>query len=361
MKRRQLVSLLGGAALPSFSALPAYAGPADGCDAPLSRDDGWRVAAIDDDKLVDRAALCKMGDRLAASSEANIHAVLVARGGTLVYERYFKGSDEVPDIFSGRRVENVTFDADTLHNVKSVSKSVVSLTVGIALDRDLIRSVDEPIFSFFPELADLRTPEKDRLLLRHALTMTMGLQWVEATPDTGDENNDESRMHRAADPCRYVLGLPTTAPAGQEFFYNTGALTLSRRSSVRPPDAPSTNWREQLCSSLWALPARSGAGSRAIPTQEGDCACDRATWPRSASLSSRAVGGTAARSFQGNGSRRRRHRRSRRSLTDSTGAMDISGGSPATGSTGGKSTALRRRVEVASTFASSRNSISSSW
>jgi CubicO group peptidase (beta-lactamase class C family) len=33
-------------------------------------------------------------------------------------------------------------------------------------------------------------------------------------------------MHMAPDPCRYVLGLPVTAPAGQDFFYNTGALTL---------------------------------------------------------------------------------------------------------------------------------------
>jgi CubicO group peptidase (beta-lactamase class C family) len=238
MKRRQVVSLLG-VALPPFAALAARAAPADGCGITLSRDDGWRVAAIEDEKVVDRTSLCEMGDRL-ASSGANIHAVLVARHGKLVYERYFKGSDQIPGIFYGKRVESVTFVADTLHNMKSVSKSVVSLTVGIALDRGLIRSVDEPIFSFFPELADLRTPEKDRLLLRHALTMTMGLAWVEATPDTGDENNDEARMRRAADPCRYVLGLPMTAPAGQEFFYNTGALALVaaivRKATGRPLD-----------------------------------------------------------------------------------------------------------------------------
>src|SRR5690349_5885253 len=238
MKRRQLVSLLG-VALPSFAVQCPRAGPTDGCGVPLSRDDGWLVPAAAD-KLVDHASLCQMGDRLAASGEANIHAVLVARNGMLVYERYFKGPDELPGIFYGKRVEEVTVDADTLHNMKSVSKSVASLTVGIALDCGLIRSVDEPIFSFFPELADLRTPEKDRLLLRHALTMTMGLQWIEATPDTGDENNDEARMHRAADPCRYVLGLPTTAPAGEEFFYNTGALTLVsaivRKATGRPLD-----------------------------------------------------------------------------------------------------------------------------
>ena len=151
--------------------------------------------------------------------------MLVARSGQLVFERYFSGLDEVPGLFFGSRVKDVVFDADTLHDVKSVSKSVVSLAIGIAIDQGLIRSVNEPIFSFFPEYADLRSPEKDRLQLVHVLTMTMGLEWVEASPATG-ENNDETRMRRAADPCRYVLGLTSTSPPGQEFFYNTGALAL---------------------------------------------------------------------------------------------------------------------------------------
>jgi CubicO group peptidase (beta-lactamase class C family) len=221
MRRRHLVSLLGGAALPSLTALPAYADPPDGCGVPVARDDGWPVASADDDRLIDRGALCRMADWLAASGTANVHAVLVARGGKLVFERYFSGPDEIQN----RRVRNVTFDADTLHDMKSVSKSVASLVLGIAIDRGLIGSVNEPIFSFFPELSDLRSPEKDRIQLVHVLTMSMGLQWVEATPDTGDDN-DEARMHRAPDPCRYVLGLAVAAPVGQEFFYNTGALTL---------------------------------------------------------------------------------------------------------------------------------------
>jgi CubicO group peptidase (beta-lactamase class C family) len=73
----------------------------------------------------------------------------------------------------------------------------------------------------------------------HALTMTMGLKWVEAIPSNEDDN-DEVRMHMASDPCRYVLGLPATAPAGQDYFYNTGALTLVsaivRKATGRPLD-----------------------------------------------------------------------------------------------------------------------------
>ena len=238
MRRRQFIALFAGATLAPLSASREYADPPDGCGIPVVRDDGWPVASVNDDQLIDRAALCRMADRL--SSTANVHAILVARGGKLVFERYFRGSDEIPGRIYGRRVEDVTFDAETLHDMKSVSKSVASLTLGIAIDRGLIRSVNEPILNFFPELSNLRSPETERIQLLHALTMSMGLKWVEATPATGDYNNDEARMHMAWDPCRYVLSLAVTAPAGQEFFYNTGALTLVsviiRKATGRPLD-----------------------------------------------------------------------------------------------------------------------------
>jgi CubicO group peptidase (beta-lactamase class C family) len=188
LRRRQVVSLLGGAALPSLAALPVYAVASETCVVPIARDDGWPVAAVNDDRLVDRGALCAVADRLAASS--NVHAVLVARAGKLAFERYFRGTEEI----HSRRVGSVAFDADTLHDVKSVSKSVASLAFGIAMDRGLIGSIDQPIFSFFPELSDLRSAEKD--------------------------------ANRARDPCRFVLGLAVTDPAGHRFFYNTGALAL---------------------------------------------------------------------------------------------------------------------------------------
>jgi CubicO group peptidase (beta-lactamase class C family) len=170
----------------------------------------------------DPGELDAVADRLVASG-ANVHSLLIARGGKVVFERYFSGGyDQIQE----RRVKSATFDENTLHDMKSVSKSVASLAIGIAIDRGLIKGVDQPLFDFFPELADLRTPEKDRLRLVHALTMTAGLRWIEATPQTGDDDNDEARMHRSHDQCRYVLGLPVTAPPGQEFFYNTGTLQL---------------------------------------------------------------------------------------------------------------------------------------
>ncbi len=238
LKRRELLSLLGGAALSPFAASLLHAEPSDRCGIPLERNDGLPLAAADEDKLIDRAALCRMADRLASST--NIHSVLVMRGGRLVFERYLRGDDEVPGHVFGRRVVNIAFAADTLHDIKSATKSITSLAFGIALDRGLIGRLNQPIFDFFPELSDLRTPEKDKMLLSNVLTMSMGLKWEEATPETGNFHNDERRMYTTWDPCRYVLGLPVTAPAGEVFFYNSGALMLLsevlRKATKQPLD-----------------------------------------------------------------------------------------------------------------------------
>ena len=58
------------------------------------------------------------------------------------------------------------------------------MLVGIATDRKLIKGVDAPLFDYFPEYADLRTPERNGILRRHLLTMSAALEWDQDCPFT---------------------------------------------------------------------------------------------------------------------------------------------------------------------------------
>src|ERR1700730_12762212 len=145
--------------------------------------DGWPVSPPAQQGL-DPQLICSIGPVLAKATEADPHGVVVIRHGVLVYEAYFTGED----MRGWTPLGVVPHDASTLHNIESITKGVVALLVGIAFDRGWLKDLDASIVSFFPEYADLRTPEKDRITLRHLLSMTSGLRWNEDNYDDGDKS-----------------------------------------------------------------------------------------------------------------------------------------------------------------------------
>ena len=150
-----------------------------------------------------------------------MHSIVVARNGKLVYEIYRTGYDQK----WGTRLGTVSYKADMPHDVRSISKSVVSLLFGIALDRGLITSIDDPVHIYFPDYAVLRTPEKDHILLRHLLTMRSGLEWNE-NRSYDDPRNSEIMMTGSTDPYRFVLKQPVRAEAGKVWNYSGGSTQL---------------------------------------------------------------------------------------------------------------------------------------
>ena len=199
--------------------LAASAEPAS-CVGPAEIADGWRTATP---KAVgiDGARLCAMTGWLDNFRPGNIHSVLVARHGALTFEHYRKGNDEiwnqiVPDAEHGPTIK---------HDIRSASKSIISLLFGIAVDRKLIAGIDEPVLNHFPEYADLRTPEKARISLRHLLTMSSGLEWDENLPYT-DPNNSEMAMLRSGDRLRFALQPRVLVTAGSEWNYSGGCTEL---------------------------------------------------------------------------------------------------------------------------------------
>jgi CubicO group peptidase (beta-lactamase class C family) len=189
------------------------------CGGPASIGDGW-PAATPESVGLDGERLCGIAARL-KETQANVHAVVIVRHGKLVFEQYFPGYDEPWGMGEGRH----DFDATTKHDMRSASKSVVSLLVGIAIDRELIKSADEPVVKFFPDYSALKTADWDNITLRHLLTMSSGMQWDENRA-WKDPQNDEPHLGNEADPFRYVLSKPIAAPPDIVWNYNGGGTDL---------------------------------------------------------------------------------------------------------------------------------------
>jgi len=183
-------------------------------------DDGWVVASPREVGL-DATKLSELDRFLRQWPRHNVHAVTIARRGKLVFERYFRGRERRWMEWSGV----VEFSPARKHDIRSISKSVTSLLVGMAVSEDKFPPLDSPVIDYFPEYADLRTTEKGRITFRHLLTMSHGLRWDESRSWKSRDNN-ERRLLEAKDPCRYVLEQPVALPPGTAFNYCGGATTI---------------------------------------------------------------------------------------------------------------------------------------
>src|SRR3982751_1132569 len=111
-----------------------------------------------------------------AAAEADLHSVLVWRTGSLLVEHYRRSKDRpVGDWFT----REVTFGPDVLHDLRSISKSVVALLIGQAVARGEI-DIDAPVLDFYPALAGLRRDGREAIRISHLLDMASGLAWTEA-------------------------------------------------------------------------------------------------------------------------------------------------------------------------------------
>lgn len=200
--------------------LPASAQDNKACGTPAALNDGWTIAAPADVGL-DPAKLCELDAFLGQWPAANIHAVVIVRNGKLVMERYFSGEDQL----WGRPTGRIDFSPTVKHDLRSISKSVTSLLVGIAHGEGKFPALDSPAIDFFPELASLKTADNSRITFADMLTMTSGLKWDESIPYT-DPSNSERRLIDSKDPLRYVFEQPVVTRPGAVYNYNGGNTTV---------------------------------------------------------------------------------------------------------------------------------------
>jgi CubicO group peptidase (beta-lactamase class C family) len=114
-----------------------------------------------------------------------------------------------------------------LHTMQSVSKTVTSTTIGIAIGRnEFPADLDTPILKYFDDykIANLDA-RKRRITLRQLLTMTAGLEWNEDLP-YNDPKNSCDVMESKRDWVEYVINQPMAAEPGKVWVYNSGVTQL---------------------------------------------------------------------------------------------------------------------------------------
>jgi CubicO group peptidase (beta-lactamase class C family) len=152
-----------------------------------------------------------------------------------VLERYFEDEDNA----RGKQLGKVVFTADGLHDLRSVSKGVVGLLYGIALEQGKVPPPEAPLVASFPEYADLANDAgRQKLTIHHVLTMTMGTDWDETSIPYSNPANSEIAMDRAPDRLRYVLERRVVMAPGKRWTYCGGATALLGRIIAKGTGKP---------------------------------------------------------------------------------------------------------------------------
>ena len=140
-----------------------------------------------------------------ARKMTGLKSLVVQHKGEIIKEEYFNGSS-----------------SETASDIRSVTKSVVALLIGIAIDKGGIPSTDDYIGNYLKNMVEYYPPDKKEITIQHLLTMSGGFQGNELTePDLYQEWNTSSNQ------VEYILDVPIDHMPGEHFSYDSRPLSSS--------------------------------------------------------------------------------------------------------------------------------------
>ena len=162
---------------------------------------GWKTSIPEAQGMVSAKLL--IADEFIQNRLPDAFSLLVVKNGYLVFEKYYSWGS--PDKYAV---------------VHSVTKSVTSALIGIALDKGYLNSVDQKLVDFFPEyVTDESDPRKKEISLRHLLTMSAGFRWNDRGPSMRN-------WYLSSDWVKSAVQLPQENNPGDIFNYNSSTSHL---------------------------------------------------------------------------------------------------------------------------------------
>jgi CubicO group peptidase (beta-lactamase class C family) len=163
---------------------------------------GWHTSAPEEQGF-DSAKLAE-GLLVMQEQNINIHSLMIIRNDDVILDAYF-----------------YPYDGETVHELASVTKSVMTILIAIAADQGKLR-LDQPMVSFFPDrtIAN-RDALKERITVRHLAAMTSGL---DCTAANDEQTLDE--MGLSPDWVQFTLDREVANEPGKHFEYCSPGMRL---------------------------------------------------------------------------------------------------------------------------------------
>ncbi len=229
---------------------------------PVQLNDGLQVTHHNElnlnDELLDEAVT-----KIRKGRFGPIHSMLISISDRLILEEYVPGYRFRWDARK-HRGDMVTWDQNHLHRVMSVTKSITSTCIGIAINQGFIQHIEQSIFDYLPDHQHLKTKENEGITIKHLLTMTSGLEGNEWTSPYSDIENPIIALWfpPCVDPITCVLEKPRLFQPGTHFSYYGGGMIVlgeiikhasqqpidyfSQKYLFDPLDIDTVNWAVQF-------------------------------------------------------------------------------------------------------------------
>lgn len=176
---------------------------------PEQLDDGWNVSTLEAEDI-DTKTIELLTDRIQNNKYKHIYSMAIVKNGFLVHEAYFNGRDR-----------------DARLKIHSITKSITSLLIGIAIESGKIDGLDETAMTYLPGYVKyVDDPRIKTINLEHILTLKTGWKWDEQSAIYDDPSNSHYWMEESEDWLQYVIEKPIENEPGERFVYNTGAVHL---------------------------------------------------------------------------------------------------------------------------------------
>lgn len=193
---------------------------------PVAVNDGWKTAHLEKvgirfDPL--KQMIEKEIDPAATSvNDLDLHGILIARKGKLVFEQYFNGMHR-----------------NQPHDTRSASKSMASLLVGASMQAGFEVSPQTKVYeSVSPDVTTMTLDARKDMTLEHLLTMSSGFYCDDNDDDAPGNENTMQEQQGEPDWYRYTLALPMAYEPGETAIYcsaNSNLIGAVLRATTGQP------------------------------------------------------------------------------------------------------------------------------